>query len=116
MCLSIEQPNVVDFVGVDKVSGAVVLTISDHLDWADDDAHVFKLQDKLNTCIRFIESGEFYDSYPDAKGRRAIIELVCRCPISTAGGAFLESVRSVLAGTEIELKVRHKDSLVPGNA
>ena len=37
--MSIEQTDVVDFIGTDKATGLVILTISDHLDWSDEHEH-----------------------------------------------------------------------------
>ena len=33
--MSIEQPDVVDIMSIDRMTGHVVLTISDHLEWTD---------------------------------------------------------------------------------
>jgi hypothetical protein len=42
--MSIEQTDVVDFVGIDKKSGDALLTISDHLAWdQDEDEHLLLL-------------------------------------------------------------------------
>jgi hypothetical protein len=63
--MSVEQKDVIDAIGVNKESGEVVLTISDHLDWEDTSAHLLVLQDKINTYIAFIESGEILQSMVD---------------------------------------------------
>lgn len=42
--MSIEQADVIDAIVVDKETGQVVLTISDHLEWGDD--HLLLLQEK----------------------------------------------------------------------
>ena len=53
--LSIEQTDVVDFMGIDKLTGEIVLTISDHLEWNDaDEEHLWLLQEKINAYLRFI--------------------------------------------------------------
>ncbi len=49
--MSVEQTDVVDIVSVDKRSGHVVLTVSDHLDWSDSLAHQRVLQEKLNSLL-----------------------------------------------------------------
>jgi hypothetical protein len=54
--MTIEDARIVDFIGVDPVTGHVVLTITDHLPW-DSDEHVLLLQDKLNRYLAFVESG-----------------------------------------------------------
>lgn len=37
--MAVDDPRVIDFLGVNKITGAVTLTISDHLDWIDSDHH-----------------------------------------------------------------------------
>jgi hypothetical protein len=45
--MSVEDVDEVDVVSVDKKSGHVVLTISDHLDWSDTIKHQTILQKSL---------------------------------------------------------------------
>ena len=63
--MSIEGQGSVDAIGIDQ-EGIVVLTISAHLEW--DDGHLFLLQEKINTYLAFLESGEVFETYPDSKG------------------------------------------------
>jgi hypothetical protein len=60
--MTVENTSIIDAIGTDEVTGAVHLTIKDHLPW--DTAHLSSLQDKINFCLDFIESGENYSSYP----------------------------------------------------
>jgi hypothetical protein len=87
--MSVEQPDVVDVIGIETASGNVILTISDHLSWDAEDEHIFALQNKINTYLSFIESGELHSVYPDSTGREPIIEIVMRSPPSQAGVEFL---------------------------
>jgi hypothetical protein len=69
--MSIEQTDTVDFLSIKKDSGEAWLTISDHLDWdQEEDRHLFLLQDKLNAYLRFIESGEMVERFPKPRGGR----------------------------------------------
>jgi hypothetical protein len=52
--MSVEEFGVIDAIGVEAATGKVVLTVSDHLDWLDEEGHERKLQEKLNTCLSFI--------------------------------------------------------------
>ena len=63
-------------IGVDKSTGDVVLTIADHLDWSETESHLYLLQEKINTYLRFVESGEFLTAYPKAAGRSVLIDWV----------------------------------------
>jgi len=84
--MSVEQTDLIDAIGVDKTSQEVVLTISDHLEWSEtaEDHHKEVLQEKLNAYLRFIESGELVEAYPDAEGRPRVINIVMRCAPKSA--------------------------------
>ncbi len=41
--MSVEQVDQVDFVSIERSSDIVVLTVSDHLDWADELNHVQRI-------------------------------------------------------------------------
>ena len=104
--MSVEESGVVDAVGIETASGKIVLTISDHLDWSDADDHEFKLQEKLNAYLRFVESEEIFESYPKARGRVVVIDVVLRVAPSPRGQEFFETVRPILAGAGLELRAR----------
>ena len=92
--MAIEKADVVDAVGIERATGDVVLTIADSLDWdSSETEHLQMLQEKLNAYLRFIESGELHESYPDAAGRRPVISLVGRCEPSAAALRFLAATR-----------------------
>jgi uncharacterized protein DUF6572 len=91
--MSVDQSKIIDLIGVEKESGDVLLTISDHLDWSDTRTHQRILQDKLNTYLAFIESGEIFQSYPDSKNRRAAINLALKYEPDDEGRNFLNKAR-----------------------
>src|SRR6266540_2021756 len=66
--MSISETDKIDVIGIDSASGDVILTVSDHLDWEDVGTHLLQLQEKLNTYLAFIESGEMLESYPKSAG------------------------------------------------
>lgn len=92
--MSIEQADVIDAIGVDKETGQVVLTISDHLEWGDD--HLLLLQEKINLYMSFVEGGELADVYPDAKGCQVSISVVCKYHPDLNGKNFLSKVSSII--------------------
>jgi len=49
--MSIEQGDVVDIISIDKDTGHVILTISDHLEWSDTFKHQMALQAKFNKYL-----------------------------------------------------------------
>lgn len=104
--MSIDQTRTVDAIGIEKGSGAVVLTISDHLPWDEQPEHLLLLQEKLNTYLAFVEGGEIYSVYPDAKGRSLLIDLVCKHPPTAYGVEFLNKISPIVAQAGVLFRYR----------
>lgn len=105
--MTVEQADVVDFVGVETASGKVILSIVDHLDWSDIEIHLLTLQEKLNRYIGFFESGEILEAYPDSKGRPVVIALLLLFPLSADERArtFISRAQDALNAIGLELRV-----------
>ncbi len=101
--MSVEQAKTIDTIGIDKMTGAVVLTIYDHVDWSDSRSHQLMLQAKLNSYLSFIESGELVDTYPNARARPVRICVVGKFEPDEDGQAFLARAKSVVQGAGFEL-------------
>ena len=99
--MTIEQPNVVDIVARDGPEGTTRLIISDHLPWEGD--HLLTLQEKINTYLAYLESGEVYSRFPDAKGRDFTIEVVCLHRPSEMATVFFASARSIVENAGFKL-------------
>lgn len=109
--MTIEQADVVDYVGIDRESGNVVLTIVDNISWDDVIDHLAKLQVKINCYIAFYESGELLQSYPDSKDRRLVISILSAFPLSDDARAVeaMDRVRSVLSSIDVDFTVKALD-------
>lgn len=92
--MTVEQIPVVDAIGTNESTGAVHLTISDHLAWNHE--HMFTLQEKVNSYLAFVESGEIYSLYPGAAGRKIVIELVLKHRPSEEAASFLSKVDKII--------------------
>ena len=104
--VSIEDSDKIDIIGTDRATGNIVLTISDHLDWADERRHLLLLQEKLNAYLRFLESGQVYESCPEARGHGVIVSVVAQHEMSEAGLSFLETAKKILEGAGFALQWR----------
>jgi hypothetical protein len=110
--MAIDQTDVIDFIGIDPKTDAAILYISDHLEWTEDDQsnklHMFLLQEKINAYLRFIESGEIYQSYPKASGREIMIKVLMKYQLSQEARILSEKIRTFLfnAGHNIEFEHR----------
>jgi hypothetical protein len=94
--MAVDNASVVDAVGIENASGEVVLTVSDHLDWVDEAAHLEVLQSKLNTYLAFVESGELLEQYPGAAGRPVRIEVVLKYPPSASAERFFSEAAATV--------------------
>ena len=104
--MSIEQTEVVDIIGTDLMTGEVILTISDHLDWSNSTAHQVLLQDKLNRYLAFVESGEVLQCYPGSKESAIVFSVVFKFPPDEEGRKFLERARHVIESAGFALRDR----------
>jgi uncharacterized protein DUF6572 len=103
--MSIEQTDRVDFVTIERESGDVWLTISDHLEWDQyEGEHLVLLQDKLNAYLRFIESGEIFEEVPEAKGRNLVINLAGKFPMNELAKRFFEKARAAIRDAGFDLQ------------
>ena len=104
--MSVEQKDIIDFISTSP-DRQIVLTISDHLRWDEKNDHLFLLQEKLNSYLRFIESGEIFESYPAAKNKYLIIEIAIQYEPNEVGFAFLTRCKETIVNVGIGFKWRH---------
>jgi hypothetical protein len=113
--MSITETKVVDIIAVPEWEpDSVVLVITDHLQWgnkAQQGEHLLLLQEKINTYIAFIESGELLQSYPPAQGKNPKIRINGLYELPEQGETFIDSVTEVLKGMGIGMEFVFKDDL-----
>jgi hypothetical protein len=93
--MSVENSKVIDAISINQ-QDVVVLTISDHLEWNNDNEHLVILQDKINAYLEVIESGEIYESYPDAQNRKFQIDVAFKYSPNEDAINFLTRVKEIL--------------------
>jgi hypothetical protein len=104
--MSVDQTNVIDIISKTP-TGEVTLTISDHLEWTNTIDHLLTLQEKLNAYLRFLESGEVYERYPDATGRKLIINVVFKFVPNLEARSFIAKARFVIEGAGFGFRFEH---------
>jgi hypothetical protein len=104
LTMTVEDPDVVDFINVDRMSGGYLLSISDHLPWDEEEEHLFLLQEKINTYIAFVESGQLASNFPGSVGKRIVINIGFKYPPPQLATRFIEAVRATLIGVGLELE------------
>lgn len=103
--MTVENSSTIDTVGIDRLTGAVHLNIVDPLPW--DDYHLRLLREKLNAYLGFIETGEIYQSYPEATGRELVISILLRFRPNREAVAFFEQAKAVVQSYGAALLLRH---------
>jgi len=104
--MSVEDPNVIDAVGVNDETGTLDLLITDHLDWSDVQTHSRVLAAKLNAYVHAVESGQVVSAHPDAAGRQVCIDVIFKYPLTAVAIDYLEKVRKQLETAGIPIGYR----------
>src|ERR1700753_3939156 len=94
--MAVDQGNSIDLMSFDKVTGEVVLTISDHLEWDKEGEHQRVLQAKFNAYFTFVESGEIVRRYPEASNHPIVFRLVMKYKPDREGRSFLNRARTIV--------------------
>ena len=102
--MGLENVSMVDAVGIEPASDCVVLSIIDSWDWSDERGHLLALQNKLNSYLGFIESGQMNEAYPTADGKSLRIDLISRYPLPTIALNFLNNAKAVAQELAISLQ------------
>jgi hypothetical protein len=92
--MSVENTNVIDYIS--EKGNNVVLTISDHLEWDEDNEHLFLLQEKINAYIGATESGQLNEKYPASVGKKITISIALKYEPNENGLWFLSNINKGL--------------------
>ena len=108
--MSVEDLEKVDFVVTGGMPGGeVCLVVSDHLDWDQQEGyHLLTLQEKLNTYLAFIETGQIYREFPKAAGRKIVIEVIGKYKPSDEARKFYGLAGQAMADAGFALRFRHR--------
>ena len=115
--MSINETKVVDIIAIPELEpDNVLLVIADHLQWGDkieQGEHLLLLQEKINTYIAFIESGELLESYPSAKGKKPKIRINVLYEFPEQAELFITRVAEVLerAGIGFEFVLKADEAV-----
>lgn len=103
--MSVSDTDKIDFIGI-GANGNCVLTIADHLEWQNSEEHMAMLQDKLNTYLRYIKSGDIHSGYPESEGKPIEIVVALRFYPPRQGINFLREAQAAIAGADVGLSWR----------
>ena len=112
--MAIDDLDRIDRLAFNRKNGDVLLVISDHLDWEKNEGeHLLVLQDKLNTYLGFVESGQLYAKHPRAVGNKVIFYVMGKFPLSEEAGKFYQLAGKAIHDAGFSLQFVH---LKPGEA
>ena len=94
--MSVVDTDSIDAIGMETEAKRVFLSIIDSLVWDHDDVHLFTLQEKINTYLYFIESGELAKALPDAAGFDIAIELILKHMPTEQAITFFDKTTQIL--------------------
>ncbi|MDQ0110680.1 DUF6572 domain-containing protein [Paenibacillus harenae] len=94
--MSLYDTNTIDAIGIDKEKGCATLALIDSEDWVKEEQHLLLLQEKLNSYMSFIESGEINTSYREAEGKDIEIVIHFKNDIPQSCIDFLVSVKEII--------------------
>ena len=93
--MSVDNLGVIDFIT--EKEDTVILTISDHLEWDEENDHLFLLQEKINAYLMAIESGQLVSKYPASVGKQVSISVALKYEPNEIGRLFFSRVDEVLS-------------------
>ena len=109
--MTVEDLGKIDVTAIARESGDVILVISDHLDWDENEGeHLFALQNKLNAYLEFIESGQVYAKIPRAVENKIIIEVVGKFSLSDEAKKFYRLAGKAIEELGYTLRFKHAPS------
>jgi hypothetical protein len=110
--MSVEQPEVIDFIYANEDKTRTYLTISDHLDWSEENEehHLYSLHEKIQNYLHFIESGQLAKYRPDLTDLPVTICVRAKYPASGKGVEFYEAANKIVADAGFSLEFEHAPS------
>jgi hypothetical protein len=64
---NIENTDTIDSLAYEQDTSSLILLLTDGMDWSDMMRHLWLLQEKLNTYIWYIDSGQYEEKYSNVK-------------------------------------------------
>lgn len=102
--MSVIETDKIDGMGKGKENGELILLITDHLDWENEQDHLVILQNKINSYLGFIESKQYVDIYPNDVFEYCVIEIHFQNSITENCLKFLDVVANQVEQFNIKIR------------
>jgi hypothetical protein len=104
---TVEDTEVVDFISLDRANSRVLLTVSDHLPWADEQQHLELLDAKLSAYLSFAQSEQMLQElsrrFGGVRPKEVRVEIVAKYGLTPRACEFLAGAQAVFAEAGLEL-------------
>lgn len=91
--MSVLDSGTIDGMATDENGKALILLISDHLDWKNEYEHLLRLQEKINSYITFCEEHQYNEFYEEDLIEYAVFEIHFKYEPTKKAIDFLEQVQ-----------------------
>ena len=109
--MSVVERNVIDITSIEKNDNCrnLVLWISDHLEWGDNDTsvHLSILQDKINDYLDFITTDQVSEHYSKTCYDGIVIRILFSYPVPSDGEFLLNQARQMIKEAGYTLEWRY---------
>lgn len=102
--LSIIDKNSIDGIAYNRDNKALMLLITDHLDWKDEYNHLIMLQEKINNYIHYCETKQYLNVYNQEKILMAVIDIHFLVEPSKKAFDFLQEVQNQVGQLGIKIQ------------
>lgn len=102
---TVEDVHKVDAINLDKQTDEVILNIFDHLDWTNESSHIAILEEKIKNYIKFVQSKDIEQAFPNSKGKKIKICVVAKYTLNGSALKFIASMTKLV--TEAGLALDH---------
>jgi hypothetical protein len=75
--VTIEDTNQIDSIAVSEDGTVYTLLMTEERRFDDSDLQFNQLLEKINAYVEYIQLGQFYEEYPQARGKPLEVRLVC---------------------------------------
>src|SRR5262245_35362214 len=110
--MRLDETNTVDYLGFDKETGIIQLTLVDDCDWSDERRHIQLLQSKIYRYLDFVKSGEVYDRLrelgsPVSNVTPVNVQILAKHALEGRGQEFVQFVTGVARSSGAGLSWKH---------
>ena len=88
-----QQHNQVDIVSVSRDGKTFVLSLVETRAWDEKGQNILDMQKKIKNYLHYVESGRFYQQYPEAKGKMVRFRLHTEYPPDAQTEHFIHLVK-----------------------